>query len=227
MTSLDDLDTPAVTIRLDVMEENIRRVQALLDRHGIGNRPHVKTHKIPAIGKMQMAAGAIGITCQKLGEVEVFADSGVADDVLVTYNVLGRAKTERLVALSRRIGQLTVVLDNEVVAREISDAAASAGTSVRFLVECDTGFGRTGVPTPEAALDLARVAMKLPGLHFDGLMTFPNRNPDTRVFFERALDLFARAGIPGPRRLQRRHAGPRHAREVPDAHRAPRGDVRL
>ena len=64
MTHVRDIDTPAVTVQLDVMEANIRRVQALLDRHGIGNRPHVKTHKIPAIGKMQMAAGAIGITVQ-------------------------------------------------------------------------------------------------------------------------------------------------------------------
>jgi D-serine deaminase-like pyridoxal phosphate-dependent protein len=124
---IDDLDTPAVTIRMDVMEDNIRRVQSHLAAHGLGNRPHIKTHKIPAIGKLQMAAGAIGITCQKLGEVEVFAEAGVADDVLLTYNVLGRAKLERLVALARRIPKLTVVLDSEPVARGIAEAAAAAG----------------------------------------------------------------------------------------------------
>src|ERR1700687_5225869 len=101
MTAITDLETPAVTVHLDVMEDNIRRVQAHLDRHRIANRPHIKTHKIPAIGRMQMAAGAVGITCQKLGEVEVFADAGVADDVLLTYNILGRAKIERLVAVGR------------------------------------------------------------------------------------------------------------------------------
>jgi len=69
VTAIRDLDTPAVTVHLDVMEDNIRRVQARLDRLGVANRPHIKTHKIPAIGKMQMAAGAAGITCQKLGEV--------------------------------------------------------------------------------------------------------------------------------------------------------------
>ena len=72
MTLARDLETPAVTVHVDIMEDNIRRVQAHLARHGIGNRPHIKTHKIPAIGKLQMAAGAMGITCQKLGEVEVF-----------------------------------------------------------------------------------------------------------------------------------------------------------
>src|SRR5205823_13582946 len=97
-----DLDTPAVTVRLDIVERNIRRVHDHLARHGIANRPHVKTHKIPALGKLQMAAGAQGITCQKLGEVEVFTEAGVADDVLLTFNVLGRAKSERLLALARR-----------------------------------------------------------------------------------------------------------------------------
>jgi len=98
MALVTDLDTPAVTVRLDVVERNIRRVHDHLARHGIANRPHVKTHKIPALGKLQMAAGAVGITCQKLGEVEVFTDAGVADDVLLTFNVVGRAKIERLLA---------------------------------------------------------------------------------------------------------------------------------
>jgi D-serine deaminase-like pyridoxal phosphate-dependent protein len=198
MKAIADLDTPAVTVDLDIMRENIRRVQAHLARHGIGNRPHIKTHKIPAIGRMQMEAGAIGITCQKLGEVEVFADAGVADDVLLTYNILGPRKVDRLMALVRRVRRLAVVLDNEVVARELSAGAARHGVDVSFLVECDTGFGRTGVQTPDDAFALARQAMRLPGMQFDGLMTFPNRDPDTRDFFDAALTLFKGAGIPVP-----------------------------
>ncbi|HZS33525.1 MAG TPA: alanine racemase [Methylomirabilota bacterium] len=193
-----DLDTPVVTIHLDIMEQNIRRVQQLLDRHGIGNRPHVKTHKIPAIGRRQLDGGAIGIVCQKIGEVEVFADHGVGPDVLLAYNVLGRPKLDRLMAVAARVERLTVVLDNEVVARGLSEAGVRHGRDVPFLVECDTGFGRNGVPTPEAAFDLARRAMKLPRMDFQGLMTFPNRDPDTRLFFERALALFKGAGIPVP-----------------------------
>src|SRR5467141_3378852 len=111
MSAGSDLDTTAVTVDLGNMEGNIRRVQAHLSRHGIGNRPHIKTHKIPAIGKLQMGAGAMGITCQKIGEVEVFVDAGVADEILLTYNILGRAKTERLMALCRRAPGLAVVLD--------------------------------------------------------------------------------------------------------------------
>jgi D-serine deaminase-like pyridoxal phosphate-dependent protein len=198
MRAVSDLDTPAVTVRLDIMEDNIRRVQAHLARHGLANRPHIKTHKVPALGKLQMQAGAVGITCQKLGEVEVFAEAGVADDVLLTYNILGAQKTDRLMALARRLERLAVVLDNEIVARGLSEAAGRHGVEVPFLIECDTGFGRNGVQTPEAALDLARTAMKLPRLRFEGLMTFPNREPGTRLFFEHALERFKRAGIPVP-----------------------------
>ena len=193
-----DLDTSAVTVDLDVMDANIRRVQAHLTKLGVANRPHVKTHKIPALGRRQMDAGAVGITCQKLGEVEIFTDARVADDVLLTYNILGAAKTERLMAVASRLRRLAVVLDNEVVARGLSDAAVRHDREIPFLVECDTGFARTGVQTPEAALDLARAGLKMRGLRFEGLMTFPNRDPDTRVFFERALELFKRAGIPVP-----------------------------
>ena len=198
MSAVKELDTPAVTIRLDIMEDNIRRVQAHLAKHGIGNRPHIKTHKIPAIGKLQMQAGALGITCQKIGEVEVFVDAGVADDILLTFNILGPAKTDRLMALCRRAPGLAVVLDNEVVARELSEAGTRHGVDVQFLVECDTGFGRTGVQTPAAAFDLARLAARLPRMQFRGLMTFPNREPTTREFFERALALFKGAGMPVP-----------------------------
>ena len=193
-----ELDTPVVTILLDKLEANIRRVQAHLDRHGIANRPHIKTHKIPAVAELQMGAGAVGITCQKLGEVETFVDAGAADDILLTYNVLGASKAERLIALSKRVGRLAVVLDNETVARGLSEAARRHGGEVRFLVECDTGFGRNGVQTPEAALDLAERAMRMPHMVFDGLMTFPNLFPRTAEFFERALQLFANRGIAVP-----------------------------
>ena len=198
MTTLSELDTPAVTIMLDRMQDNINRVQRHLDLHGLANRPHIKTHKIPAIAKLQIEAGAVGITCQKLGEVEAFVDAGVCDDILLTFNIIGDAKTERLMTLIKRIGRLAVVLDNEVVARGLSRAAVRHGTDVRFLIECDTGFGRNGVQTPEAALELARLLMEMPRMQFEGLMTFPNKAPNTTEFFEGALQLFKGAGIRVP-----------------------------
>jgi D-serine deaminase-like pyridoxal phosphate-dependent protein len=85
-----------------------------------------------------------------------------------------------------------------VVARGLSRAAVRHGVDVRFLVECDTGFGRNGVQTPEAALELARLVMDMPRMQFEGLMTFPNKAPNTTEFFERALQLFKGAGIGVP-----------------------------
>ena len=197
MTSLDQLDTPAVTIRLDRLEANIRRAQEQLDRYGVANRPHIKTHKIPAVARLQIEAGAIGITCQKIGEAETFADAGVVDDILISYNILGRAKTERLVALGRRLRRLTVVLDNEVVARGLSDAAKANDTDIHFLVECDTGFKRNGVQSPDAAFALARTAMAMPGMQFEGLMTFPNA-PPTAAFSRARSSSSATPGSPRP-----------------------------
>ena len=118
-----DLDTPCVTILLDRLENNIARVQRMVSGAGKRNRPHVKTHKIPAIGRMQIEAGATGLTCQKLGEAEIFIDAGVTDDLLITFNIVGSAKTGRLMDLSERIRRLAVVADNEIVLRGISDAA--------------------------------------------------------------------------------------------------------
>ena len=197
-TAVTALDTPSVTILLDRLENNINRIQRMIAGAGKANRPHIKTHKIPAIGKMQIAAGAAGLTCQKLGEAEVFIDAGVTDDLLITFNIVGAAKTDRLMDLSSRIRRLAVVADNEVVLKGLSDAARSRGRTVPFLIECDGGFGRNGVQTPEAALDLAKLAGKLPGIAFEGLAVFPNVAPHTLEFFTRAVGLFKNAGIPLP-----------------------------
>ncbi len=87
--------TPAVVIDLDRVERNIARIQAVCDNAGVANRPHIKTHKSPVLARMQVAAGAKGITAQKLGEAEVMAEGGL-DDILISYNILGTEKTARL-----------------------------------------------------------------------------------------------------------------------------------
>ena len=198
MTSVADLDTPAVIIDLDIVEANIGRHQKRLSELGIANRPHIKTHKIPALARMQIAAGAVGVTCQKLGEAEVFASAGVVDDILLTFNVVGAPKAERLAGLVRRLKRMAVVLDNETVARGLSEAGVRHDVDIRFLIECDTGFGRNGVQTPEAALELAKLALKLPRMQFEGLLTFPIKVPETPRFLGHALELFSGAGIPVP-----------------------------
>src|SRR5688572_9099947 len=150
---LAGLDTPVATVDLDAVERNIARMQGYCDEHGLAFRPHIKTHKLPAIAHMQVRAGAVGITCQKLGEAEVMTEAGLGD-VLLTFPLVGAVKAERLAALAGE-ADVAVVGDSEAVVRGLSPSLAAAGTEVRFLVEVDTGFARTGVQTAGDAAELA------------------------------------------------------------------------
>ncbi|MCA0240980.1 MAG: alanine racemase [Proteobacteria bacterium] len=166
------LDTPLAVVDLDVAERNIAGLQALCDRQGVANRPHIKTHKSIRMARLQLAAGAIGITCQKLGEAEVMAAAGIAD-ILISYNVVGVAKHHRLRALADRC-TLSLCCDSREAADGYAQALAGrAGAPLRLLVECDTGRQRCGVTTAGAAADLAAHIAGLPGLVFDGLLLYP------------------------------------------------------
>lgn len=187
-------DTPIVTIDLDIMEANIHRLQAYCDAHGIANRPHIKTHKSPVIAKLQIAAGAAGITCQKLGEAEVMLEAGIRD-ILITYNILGEAKLRRLREMAAGPGvRLSVAIDSATVAGALSGVFAGAGEPMPVLLECDTGGGRQGAQTPEEALETARAISELPGLRFEGIMTHPV-GEGTAAFFGAALALLEGVGL--------------------------------
>ncbi|MFX5332295.1 alanine racemase, partial [Acinetobacter baumannii] len=91
--------TPVPVVDLDKVERNLRRMQDYCDRHGLKLRPHIKTHKLPQLAQAQVALGAIGITCQKIGEAEVMADAGLTD-ILISYPIVGAPKVARLAALA-------------------------------------------------------------------------------------------------------------------------------
>jgi D-serine deaminase-like pyridoxal phosphate-dependent protein len=190
---LDELDTPVLTADFDAVERNIAAMQAYCDQHRLALRPHIKTHKVPHIARLQLEAGASGITCQKLGEAEVFADAGF-DDILISFPLIGEAKAERLAALARR-ARMSVVGDSAAVAEGLARVLAGDGLEVDFLVECDTGFARTGVQSPEAAAELAKVVMNLEGLRFAGLMTYPTL-PESGPWLRAAREAINREGLP-------------------------------
>jgi D-serine deaminase-like pyridoxal phosphate-dependent protein len=193
---VEDLDTPALIIDLDALEENLDRYQQYFLRHGIGLRPHIKTHKTLAIAHMQMARGAIGLTCQKLGEAEVMVAGGLNVDILVAFNIMGRQKLDRLTALARQT-RITIAADSEYTVRGVAEAAAAEGVTVGVLVDVEVGASRTGVPTPEDALALGRIVDGLPGVELRGVFGFPTP-PTTRPIFQETLALFDRAGLPHP-----------------------------
>ena len=194
--SIDEIETPAVLIDLDRVEANLRRAQRYADRHGLKLRPHVKTHKLPLFARRQVELGAVGITCQKVGEAEVMADAGL-DDIFLPYNILGCSKLGRLRALAERI-TLSVTADSAVTIEGYAETFADAAHPLPVLVECDTGAGRAGVQTPEEALVLARRIASARGLRFGGLMTYPPKgDPEaSAAWLRRAVAALAAEGLP-------------------------------
>ncbi|WP_119387826.1 alanine racemase [Taklimakanibacter lacteus] len=192
---IEELETPVPVIDIDVVDRNLKRWQARCDEIGIANRPHIKTHKLAALAKYQMALGAKGITVQKLGEAEVMADAGISD-MLLTFNVVGAPKLRRLAELARRTG-ISVVADNEAVIEGLGQAGIAAGRDISVLVECDTGGKRNGVQSPEAAAGLARVVDKTRGVTYGGLMTYaaPGTRLAAKAFLTEARDLAGKAGL--------------------------------
>jgi D-serine deaminase-like pyridoxal phosphate-dependent protein len=190
--NISELDTPVLTADLDAVERNIAGMQAYCDEHGLALRPHIKTHKLPKLARLQLAAGARGITCQKLGEAEVMADAGI-DDILISFPLVGEAKAERLAALARRI-KVSVVGDSAAVATGLSAVLARNGLEIDFLVECDTGNERTGVQSPADAAELALLVASLDGLRFGGLMTYPTP-PESGPWLGAARELIEREGL--------------------------------
>lgn len=167
----DIVDTPAVLIDLDVVERNILRCQKRCDDLGLKLRPHIKTHKLPLLAHAQLAAGARGITVQKLGEAEVMAAAGISD-IFISYNIVGVAKLLRLQQLADTV-HVSVTADSIAVVQGLAGAFFDAAKPLSVLVECDTGMRRSGVMTPDAAAELALKIQASPGLKFAGLMTYP------------------------------------------------------
>jgi len=192
---IEDLETPVPLIDFDVMLRNLMKWQDHCDQLGIANRPHIKTHKLVSVARLQLALGAKGIAVQKLGEAEVMADGGITD-LLLTFNIVGRSKLDRLARLMTRT-DISVVADNAQLLEGLSHAAQTAGRKLEVLVECDTGMGRNGVQSAERAVKLAKQIDGDAHLNFGGLMTYPPafRRAEVAAFIATAKDGLAKAGL--------------------------------
>src|ERR1700709_497279 len=131
---------------MDRVEANIARIQAACDAAGVANRPHIKTHKSPMLAKLQVAAGARGITCQKLGEAEVMAEAGI-DDILISYNLIGEEWTPPFVGLHAQ-ANMTVAPDNPREFAGLPHVGESWGRPPGVVFECISRRKRAGVETP-------------------------------------------------------------------------------
>jgi D-serine deaminase-like pyridoxal phosphate-dependent protein len=166
----EGLDTPRVIVDLGRVEANIARLQGEMDRRGIALRPHAKTHKSAAIARLQVAAGARGITVGTLGEAEVFVSAGI-DDVFLAYPIWAEGpKAARLRALHERTPRLRVGVESPGAAEQLAAAIAGSSRPLSVLIEVDPGNRRTGVAAPEVAVEVARAA-RAAGLIVSGVFS--------------------------------------------------------
>jgi D-serine deaminase-like pyridoxal phosphate-dependent protein len=168
--TLDQLDTPALIVDLDIMEANLRRAAEYAQRHGLRLRPHTKTHKSSLLGRRQLELGAAGLTVAKVGEAEVMLQANPVD-LLIAYPVVGEAKLRRLCEVARQTA-VTVALDSLDAARPLSEAARRTGVEIGVLAEVDMGLHRVGV-RPEEAPGFAGELKKLPNLAWRGIDFYP------------------------------------------------------
>ena len=166
-TPRDDLDTPCFIVDAEAMEANIEKMAAYFRDKPAGLRPHMKHHKCPPIALKQLAAGAVGVCCQKLGEAEAMADGGV-EDILITYEVLGPAKIGRLIQLARRTN-LLVTVDDPANINDLSQAALAAGVTLGVLVDINCGQNRCGVDPGPPGVELAQLVARSANLELRGL----------------------------------------------------------
>lgn len=165
-----ELDTPALMIDLNLLERNIAEMAGRCKAAGVDWRPHTKGHKTPAIAHKAIEAGAIGVTCAKLGEAEVMVAGGIKD-ILVANQVVGESKVNRLVNL-RRHGDVMVAIDDQAHIDAISKAATKIGVNVRVMIEVNVGMDRCGVEPGEETADLAEAAEAAPGVTYAGIMGY-------------------------------------------------------
>jgi D-serine deaminase-like pyridoxal phosphate-dependent protein len=168
---VEELETPILTIDLDVMERNLARMMAILGDSGVRLRPHLKTAKSPALAHLMLQAGAVGICCAKLAEAEVMANAGVTD-ILLTSEVAGVGKHARLVELAARLPGFKAVVDNPDSVAEIAALARARGVTAKLLIELDVHTHRSGVQTPDATLTLADTIRAIDGVELVGIHAY-------------------------------------------------------
>ena len=201
-----DLDTPALVVDLDALEANIGTMQRTVTRNGIASRPHAKTHKCPAIARMQLDSGSVGICVAKVSEAQVLFDHGI-DELLMTTSNVTPLKIRRAMNLRKWCAGFVQATDAAANARDLSAAAEAAGVVADVVVDVDPGGHRTGVPPGAPALELAQLVDRLPGLRLRGLLCYDGGSQHVKGFAARQAQTLERLAAAADTRERMARAG--------------------
>ncbi len=186
-----ELDTPALCVDLDALEANLATLQATVSRNGIASRPHAKTHKCPAIARLQLESGSVGICTAKVSEAEVMLEHGIERVLMTTANVTP-FKIERAMGLTRWYPGFVHATDTPENARDLSEAAQAAGVTADVVVDVDPGGHRTGITAGRPALELAQLVDRLPALRLRGMLCYDGGSQHVHGFQERRAQTLER-----------------------------------
>jgi D-serine deaminase-like pyridoxal phosphate-dependent protein len=163
------IDTPSLVIDEAIMHTNLAEMASIANSYGVNLRPHIKTHKTPEIAKLQVGLGAVGITCAKLGEAEVFADAGL-NDILIAYPFFGEIKIRRLLTLMEK-ARVIISVDSAEAADALASEMAKHDRTLEISLEINTGQDRSGIMWGEQGVQLALQIARTPGLKLSGIFT--------------------------------------------------------
>lgn len=180
---VSEIDSPALVIELDKLENNIKKMADYCSSQNISLRPHAKTHKSVDVAALQIDSGAVGVCCQKVSEAETFVAGGI-QDIFITNELVGRKKISRLVNLTKQ-AKISVCVDNADNLRELSAAAQQTRLDLNVFLEVDIGGGRCGVQQGEPALDMVRTIYDAPHINFQGLQVYHGRAQHIRAYADR------------------------------------------
>ena len=178
------LNTPALVLDLDMLDRNIAGMASFAKAHNVKLRPHSKTHKSADIARRQIAAGALGVCCAKLGEAEALAEQGI-ESLHITSPVVTPQAIARLIGLNGRVKDLMVVVDHPANVEALALAATKAGKPLAVVIDIDPGIHRTGVATPDDAVELVQKVAKLESLRYAGVQFYCGSHQHIKDFAQR------------------------------------------
>ena len=201
-----ELDTPALCVDLDALEANLAQMQRTVRANGIASRPHAKTHKTPAIARMQLEGGSVGICVAKIGEGEALFEHGI-DRILMTTSNVTPFKIQRAMNLRKWCAGFIQATDTAANARDLSEAAQAAGLVADVVVDVDPGGHRTGITPGQPALELAQLVDRLPGLRLRGMLCYDGGSQHVKGFDTRRAQTLERLAPAGETFQQMQRAG--------------------